>query len=88
MVIKHFISITIWGSIPDKVSAKSFSAEVADQFIKSNKVEPSTHLSKLINLRYNDKENIKKYITKMFNLFSKPKVLKLKLSEEILAHFI
>ena len=74
--------------MPDKVSAKSFPTEVADWFIKSDKLEASTHLSKLINMRYNGKENIREYITKMSNLISKLKALKLELSEEILVHFI
>jgi len=39
IVIKHIISITIRSFIPDKVSAKSFPAEIADQFIKSDKFE-------------------------------------------------
>ena len=88
MIIKHTISITNWGYIPDKVSAKSFSAEVVDWFIKSDKVETSTHLSKLINMCYNGKKNIREYMMKMSNLVSKLTVLKLKLSEEILVHFI
>ena len=54
IVIKHTIPITI-SYILDKISAKSFSAEVADRFIKSDKVEANTHLSKLINMRYNSK---------------------------------
>ena len=56
-VIKHIIPITIRGSMPNKVSAKSFPAEVADLFIKSDKVEASMHFSKLINMRYNDKKS-------------------------------
>jgi len=48
LVIKYSIPITIGGSMPDKVNAKSFSAEVADGFIKSDKVKVNTHLSKLI----------------------------------------
>ena len=62
--------------MPNKVSAKSFPAEVADQFIKSDKVEASMQLSKLINMRYNDKENIREYIMKMSNLVSNLKALK------------
>ena len=88
IVIKHTIPITIRGFMPDKVSAKSFLAELADRFIKSDKFEANTHLSKLINMRYNCKENIKEYIIEMFNPVSKLKALKLKLSEEILVHFI
>jgi len=48
--------------MPDKVSAKSFSAEIADWFIKSDKFEVNTHLRMLINMRYNGKENIGEYI--------------------------
>ena len=74
--------------MPDKVSAKSFPTEVADWFIKSDQVEASTHLNKLINMPYNGKENVKEYIMKMSNLISKLKALKLKLFEVILVHFI
>jgi len=73
MVIKYTIPITIRGSMPDKVSAKSFSAEVADRFIKSDKVDTSMYFSKLINMRYNGKENIREYIMKMSNIVSKLK---------------
>ena len=45
MVIKHTILITIRGFMPDKVSAKSFSAEVADRFIKLDKVRPTNILA-------------------------------------------
>ena len=70
IVIKHTIFITIKGFMPDKDSAKSFLIEVVDQFIKLDKIEANTHLSKLINMRYNGKENIRKYIMKMSNLIS------------------
>jgi len=75
-------------AMPDKVSAESFLGEVADRFTKSDKVEVSTYLNKLVNMRYNGKENIRAYVMKMSNLVSKLKALKLKLSEEILVHFI
>jgi len=87
MVIKHTILITIKG-LPDKVSDKSFLAKVANWLIKLDKVDTNKHLSKLINMRYNGKENIREYIMKLSNLVSKLKVLKLELSEEILVHFI
>jgi len=67
------IFITIRGSMPDKISAKSFSAEVVDRFIKSDKVDANMHFSKLINMRYNGKENIREYI---MNLVSNLKALK------------
>ena len=64
MVIKYTIPMTIRGVMPDKVSAKSFLAEVADRFTKLDNVEASTHLSKLVNMRYNGKGNIREYIMK------------------------
>ena len=88
MVTKHTICITIRGYMPDKVNAKIFPAEIADRFIKLDKVEASTHLSKLINICYNGKENIREYIREMSNLVSKLKTLKLELSKEILVYFI
>ena len=39
LVMKYFIRITIRGVMPDKLSAKSFLTEIADQFIKSNRVD-------------------------------------------------
>ena len=59
--------------MPDKVSAKSFLAEIVDRFIKSDKVDANMHFSKLINMRYNGKENIREYI---MNLVSNLKALK------------
>ena len=88
IVMKHTIPIIIRGAIPDKISAKSFLSKVADQFTKSDKVEVSTQLSKLVNMHYNGKENIKEYIMEMSKLVLKLKALKLELSEEILVHFI
>ena len=87
LVIKYSIPVIIKGFMPDKISTKSFLAEVADRFTKSDKVEASTHLSKLVNMRYNGKRNIREYIMKMSNLVSNL-TLKLELSEEILVHFI
>jgi len=88
MVMNRTIPMTIKGVIPDKVNAKSFLTKVADWFNKSDKVEANTHINKLINMRYNGKGNIREYIMKMSNLVSKLKALKLKLSKEILVHFI
>ena len=45
-------------------------------------------LSKLVNMRYNGKENKKEYIMKMTKFVSKLKTLKLELFEEISEHFI
>ena len=47
-----------------------------------------THLSKLVNMRYNGKGNMREYTMEMSNLVSKLKELKLELFKEILVHFI
>jgi len=52
MVMKHIILMTIKNFMPDKVSAKSFLTEIADRFTKSDKVEATMLLSKLIADRY------------------------------------
>ena len=72
----------------DKVSAKSFLAEVVNRFTKSGNVKASTYLSKLLNMRYNGEGNIRDYTMKMSNLVSKLNALKMKLSKEFLLHFI
>jgi len=74
--------------MPDKVSAKSFLAKVANRFTKSGSVKASTYLCKLLNMRYNGEGNIRDYIMKMSNLVSKLNALKMKLSKELLVHFI
>jgi len=42
--------MTIRDVMPDQVSAKNFLTEVANHFAKSNKVEASPHLSKLVDI--------------------------------------
>ena len=62
MVMKHSIPEIIRGVMPDKVNAKRFLAEEANWFTKSDKVKVNKHPSKLVNVRYNGKENIREYI--------------------------
>ena len=76
LVIKYSIPITIRGAMPDKVNDRVFFAEVANRFIKPDKVEAIILLSKLVNMRYNSKENKREYIMKMSNLVSNLKALK------------
>jgi len=45
--------------MPAKISAKSFLPKLADRFTKSDKVDANTYLSKMVNIRYKDKENIR-----------------------------
>lgn len=57
-------------------------------FKKSDKAETSTLLQNLISMKYQDKENIRKYIMSMSNIVSKLKALKLEWSKDLLIQFV
>ncbi|KAF7132637.1 hypothetical protein RHSIM_Rhsim09G0102700 [Rhododendron simsii] len=84
MIIKHSISETIRGAMPEEENAKKFLSQIADRFVASEKVEACTLLSKLVTMRYNGKGNIREYIMEMSNIVAKMKALKLEFSEDIL----
>ena len=88
MITKHSISDSIRGAMPEEDNAKKFLSQIADRFIASEKVETSTHLSKLVSMRYTGKGNIREYIMEMSNLVTKLRALKLEFSEKILVHLV
>ncbi|KAH7857196.1 hypothetical protein Vadar_010122 [Vaccinium darrowii] len=88
MIIKHSISDTIRGAMPEEENAKKFLSQIADRFVASEKVEACTLLSKLVTMRYNGKGNIREYIMEMSNLVTKMKALKLEFSQEILVYLV
>ncbi|KAH7836424.1 hypothetical protein Vadar_001106 [Vaccinium darrowii] len=88
MIIKHSISDTIRGAMPEEENAKKFLSQIADRFVASEKVEACTLLSKLVTMRHNGKGNIREYIMEMSNLVTKMKALKLEFSQEILVYLV
>ncbi|KAG5566407.1 hypothetical protein RHGRI_002099 [Rhododendron griersonianum] len=88
MIVKHSISKTIRGAMPDEENAKKFLSQIADRFVASEKVEACTLLSKFVTMRYNGKGNIREYIMEMSNIVAKMKALKLEFSEDILVFLI
>ncbi|KAF7152393.1 hypothetical protein RHSIM_Rhsim01G0098800 [Rhododendron simsii] len=88
MIIKHSISETIRGAMPEEENAKKFLSQIADRFVASEKVEACTLLSKLVTMRYNGKGNIREYIMEMSNIVAKMKALKLQFFEDILVFLI
>ncbi|KAH7864764.1 hypothetical protein Vadar_033519 [Vaccinium darrowii] len=88
MIIKHSISDTIRGAMPEEENAKKFLSQIADRFVASEKVEACTLLSKLVTMWYNGKGNIREYIMEMSNLVTKMKALKLEFSQEILVYLV
>ncbi|XP_009611796.1 uncharacterized protein [Nicotiana tomentosiformis] len=89
MIMKKAIPEIFRGTISNKVkTAKEFMAEIEKVFVKSEKAEIGTLLTRLILMRYQGKGNIMEYIMKMSDLASKLKALKLDLSEDLLVHLV
>ncbi|RVX07895.1 Retrovirus-related Pol polyprotein from transposon TNT 1-94 [Vitis vinifera] len=88
MIMKHSIPEAIRGAILEETQAKAFLDQIANRFAANEKVETNTILSKLVSMRYKEKENIREYIMKMSNLVTRLKALKLELSEDILVHLV
>ncbi|XP_073042016.1 uncharacterized protein [Primulina eburnea] len=88
MIMKHSITDTIRGAIPEENDAKKFFTQIADHFTTNENVETSTILTKLVSMRYKEKGNIKEYIIEMSNLVTRLKAFKLELSEDIVVHLV
>ena len=88
MIMKHSIPDTIRGAMLKEENSKSFLSQIADRFIRYEKVETSTILSKLLSMWYKGKGNIREYIMEMFNLVTLSRALKLELSYNILVHLV
>ncbi|XP_059595546.1 uncharacterized protein LOC132254270 [Vitis vinifera] len=88
MIMKHSIPEAIRGAIPEETQAKTFLDQIANRFIENEKVETSTIFSKLVFMRYKEKENIREYIMEMSNLVTRLKALNLELLEDILVHLV
>lgn len=75
------------GSIFDSISdAKAYLAEIKTRFVKTEKSEIGTLLIKLVSMKYKNKGSIGEYITKMFNVVSKLRALKLDIFDYLLVH--
>nr|XP_027120456.1 uncharacterized protein LOC113737422 [Coffea arabica] len=69
-------------------TAKEFLQDIEKRFVKNEKAEISTLLTRLVSMKYSGKGNIREYIMEMSHLASKLNALKLNLSEELLVHLI
>ena len=89
MIIKRGIPEAFRGAVSEKITnAKDFLAEIEKRFAKSDKVETSTLLQRLISMKYQSKGNIREDIMEMSNTASKLKALKLELSDDLLVHLV
>ncbi|XP_073307158.1 uncharacterized protein [Primulina huaijiensis] len=87
IIMKHSIPATTKG-IPKENDAKKFLTQIADPFTAHEKVETSTTLTKLVSMRYKEKEKIRKYIMGMSSLVTRLKTFKLELLEDIVVHLV
>ncbi|KAL8144110.1 LOW QUALITY PROTEIN: hypothetical protein V2J09_017142 [Rumex salicifolius] len=80
MIMKRFI--------PEATNAKESLEAIQQYFAKNEKAKRSNHLTDLISMRYNGKENIREYIMEMSNLAGKLKALKLEITYDFLVHLV
>ena len=74
MIMKRSIPEAFRGSISDEVTnAKAFLAEIETRFVKNEKSEIGTFLTKLVSMKYKDKGSVREYIMEMSNVVSKTK---------------
>ena len=89
MIIKRAILESFRGTMSEHITTtKGFLEDIEKRFSKNEKAETSTHLEKLISMRYVGKGNIREYIMQMSHIASKFKALKLELSEDLLVHLV
>ena len=89
MIIKKIVPKAFRGTMSEiTVTAKEFLQDIEKRFVKNEKAEVSTLLTRLVSMKYSGKGNIREYIMEMSHLASKLNALKLKLSEELLVHLI
>ncbi|XP_078154373.1 uncharacterized protein LOC144549493 [Carex rostrata] len=89
MIMKRSIPEAFRGSISDTITnAKEFLAEVETRFVKNEKSEIGTLLTKLVSMKYKDKGSIREYIMEMSNVVSKLRALKLEISDDLLVHLV
>jgi transposase InsO family protein len=87
MIIKKSIPEAFRGAISDSiVNAKEFLEEIEKRFVKNEKSEIGTLLTKLVSMKYKGKGNVREYIMEMSNVVSKLRALKLEISDDLLVH--
>ncbi|CAA6656983.1 unnamed protein product [Spirodela intermedia] len=88
MIMKHAILEAFMGTLfEETITTKNFFKKHEKKFTKNDAVERMI-LAKLLSLKYQGKESIKKYILEMFHVISKLKALKLELSKYLFMHLV
>lgn len=88
MYIKSHIAQEIIGGIIDSNNAKTYLANIEENFKFSYKIYASTIISKTITSNYNSKGSIRKHILEVTHMAHKFKSIDMDLYEGFLVHFI
>ncbi|KAM6556615.1 hypothetical protein CsatB_003634 [Cannabis sativa] len=85
MIMKHSIPEAFWGTESEGVTmAKNFLEQIEERFAKNDKVEMTTLLGSLMNMKYKGQGNVREYIMKMHHIVSRLRTLKIELSDDVL----
>jgi plasmid replication initiation protein len=88
MYIKSHIAREIIGGIVDSDNAKTYLANIEENFKSSSKTYASTIISKMITSTYNGKGSVRKHILEMTHMAHQLKSMDMDVNEGFLVHFI
>ncbi|XP_078163504.1 uncharacterized protein LOC144558537 [Carex rostrata] len=87
MIMKRSIPEVFRGTISESIlGAKLYLKDIEDRFVKSEKGEIGTLLTRLVSMKYKENRNIREYIMEMSNVVSKLRALKMEISDDFLVH--
>ncbi|XP_060960787.1 uncharacterized protein LOC133031322 [Cannabis sativa] len=86
MIMKHSILEAFWGVESEGVAmVKNFLEQIEERFAKNDKVEMTTLLGSLMNMKYKGQGNVREYnIMEMHHIVSRLRTLKIELSDDVL----
>ncbi|XP_035542076.1 uncharacterized protein LOC118344785 [Juglans regia] len=87
-IIKHSISDSIIGAIPDNDNAKQFLGAIGQRFIESDKTETGDLMDRLMSMKYDGSSGVREYIMKMIHISSKLEALKISIAEPFLVYHV
>ncbi|XP_018820420.2 uncharacterized protein LOC108990789 [Juglans regia] len=87
-IIKHSISDSIMGAIPDNDNAKQFLGAIGQRFVESDKAEIGDLMDRLMSMKYDGSSRVMEYIMKMIHISSKLEALKIPIVEPFLVYHV
>jgi len=88
LIIKSSKDPTMSGGISEKVNAKDLLAVIKHQFERSVKSRQYSCLCQLLSLKYDESENVKMHIFKIFKLVLQLRELGLSIDDTLMVHLV